>query len=337
MRLLCLTRGEYWERPICELGVPVTWAGCSDWKAARLCRIILELGRRPAPPDSKPPLLHKSLCCGSRPSTGTFGVGAACNDAVSEVHANGRVLGGLESPGLRVGSPPTPEQGSKTQSSLGVPSGRIRLLPNAVDTAQFAPQAQACADSASKPVVRILAVGRLERQKRFDRLLVLLAQLRNRSGSQFEARIVGGGSLGPELKAQAKALGLTPGILEFQPPTAEMASLYQWADILVLTSDWEGTPNVVLEADGVGIAGSGDQRGGVADLVRQGVTGLLADPDDARLMLENLAALVESARLRSEFGENSRDFVVAHRSLKELPGLLRAFYSSISDRLGLTG
>ncbi|WP_406700190.1 glycosyltransferase family 4 protein [Singulisphaera sp. Ch08] len=333
VRLLCLTRGEYWERRIRALGVPVAWAGASEWKAARLYRIIATLA------EDSPDLIQSHhfytnlYAEAAARALGALSVGAIRNDALSEVRANGRILGRLS---LR-----TPQwiaanssAGIQNAIELGVPSGRIRLLSNVVDTEQFSPPTVGRDSNVGQRAVRILAVGRLERQKRFDRLLGLLAQLRSRTTSRFVARIVGGGSLGSELEAQANAFGLTPGTLQFQPPTAEMASFYRTADVLVLTSDWEGTPNVVLEAMASGLPVMATKVGGVADLIQHGLTGLLAAPDDERGMLENLSALVESARLRNQLGASARDFVVANHSMEGLPRQLRSFYGSIAGRPG---
>ena len=330
MRLLCLTRGEYWEPRIRRLGVPITWAGVPPWRVARLYRIVSALA------EDTPDLIqshhfYTNLYAAAAARTlGAVGVGAVRNDAISEVRANGPVLGrlSLRSPRwIAANSGP----GVRNAVSLGVPSGRIRLLPNVVDIEQFSPPPAGRDRSDGQDVVRILAVGRLERQKRFDRLLALLARLRSRSSARFVARIVGNGSLRPQLEAQAVALGLAPGTVEFQPSTEEIPLLYRMSDVLVLTSDWEGTPNVVLEAMASGLPVAATDVGGVADLVRHGVTGLLAAPEDEGHLLENLAALVENANFRAELGANARDFVVAHHSLAGLPALLGSFYGSLFE------
>lgn len=336
VRLLCLTCGEYWERQIRELGVPVTCVGSTHWKAARLCRIISTLAEDPPQLIQSQHFYVNLYVAAAAQTLGILSIGAVRNDAISEVSANGRVLGrfSLRSPRWIAANSGA---GIRNAISLGVPAARIRLLPNVVDTEQFAPPTVGCGRYARQGVVKILAVGRLERQKRFDRLLGLLAQLSNRCTSRFAAQIVGAGSLRSELEDQAKALGFASGILEFLPPTVAMPDLYRGADALVLTSDWEGTPNVVLEAMASGLPVAATNVGGVADLVRQGVTGLLADPSDERLMLEHMAALVDGATLRSELGANARAFVVAHHSLERLPERLRDFYSSLSERSKLSG
>ena len=95
--------------------------------------------------------------------------------------------------------------------------------------------------------MRLLAVGRLVPQKRFDRFLRLLARLSNVSGLRVSGTVVGSGPLEAALRRQAVALQLSSGTIEFRPATPEMYEIYRAADLLVLCSDFEGTPNVILK------------------------------------------------------------------------------------------
>ncbi|MEK9210551.1 glycosyltransferase [Sphingomonas sp. 2378] len=102
-------------------------------------------------------------------------------------------------------------------------------------------------DTILPPGRRILGVGRLEPQKRWDRLITALTHLPEDVG----LTILGEGSLRPALTAQIAVLGLEhrvslPG--HVANPSAAMAA----APVLALPSDYEGVPGVLREALAVG-------------------------------------------------------------------------------------
>ena len=94
--------------------------------------------------------------------------------------------------------------------------------------------------------VVIGAVGRLEQQKRFDLLLEAFAPLA-RVRPSLRLVIVGDGSLRGELDAQRAALGLTDSCI-LLGHRLDIADLHHAFDLFVQSSEYEGTPNAVLEA-----------------------------------------------------------------------------------------
>jgi glycosyltransferase involved in cell wall biosynthesis len=133
----------------------------------------------------------------------------------------------------------------------------------------------------------ITAVGRLSTEKRFDLYLETCAALAARLP---EARflLVGGGKQEAALKALAGGLGLD-GRLIFTGLTREMDSVYAATDLLMLTSDTEGTPHVLLEAMGSDIPIVATAVGGIPEFVTSEEHGLLVPAGDR-------AALVEAAQ-----------------------------------------
>ena len=86
--------------------------------------------------------------------------------------------------------------------------------------------------------------------------------------------IVGEGSLRPQLEALSKARGLADAVT-FRGTTADVPGFLGSLGQFWLTSDWEGTPNVVLEAMAAGLPVVATRVGGTPEVVDNGRTGLL--------------------------------------------------------------
>jgi glycosyltransferase involved in cell wall biosynthesis len=137
---------------------------------------------------------------------------------------------------------------------------------------------------------------------------------------------VGAGPLHGDLEKQAIELGLIPDAVEFRGAVADMKSVYQEADLLILTSDFEGTPNVVLEAMASGLPVVATQVGGLKEIIRNGETGYLVEPDSPET-IERLLSLIEDSSLRCNVGMRARQYVKSEHSVERLPALLENLYS----------
>jgi glycosyltransferase involved in cell wall biosynthesis len=206
--------------------------------------------------------------------------------------------------------------------SLGVPSVRLQFLPNIVDVEHFNPLLRTDSDK-----VRLVTVGRLVRPKRIDRFLSVLAQVKRETAVAVTATIVGDGPDRMQLERQAFNLGLGPETLNFAGNVADAACVYNEADIFVLTSDHEGTPNALLEAMASGLPVVATAVGGVPEVVHCGETGYLADPENETDMVRALIALIQDRSLRIALGHNARQYVAQNHSTLRLTDSLKAIYS----------
>lgn len=320
-RLLSLTQGEFWEQPIRDLGVPIIWVGQSKSRVIRLIRIIIELRQhRPHILQSQYFFTNFYVALTARllrlPE-----IGAIRNDAVTGLDAAGKIASWLS---LRIPRfiAANSQAAIYSAMSLGVSSRRLQLLSNVVDTDHFKPLIRV-----NQPI-RLLAVGRLIQQKRFDRFISVLAQLLKYTHLSVTGTIVGGGPLRDELEHCALQAGLLPDKLEFVGSIDDTAHYYRKADIFVLTSDWEGTPNVLLEAMASGLPVIATRVGGVSDIIQNGKTGYLIAPEDEELMVEKLVELILDSEQRATFGRQARSYVMANHSLHLLPQLLTQLYET---------
>ncbi|KAA1055520.1 glycosyltransferase [Azospirillum argentinense] len=202
---------------------------------------------------------------------------------------------------------------------------RVNLLYHGLDFSRFPdpPEARPARDgSDSADPVRLLSVGRAVEKKGFDLLLDALARLP--AGLHWRWTHIGGGDRLPALKAQAAALGLE-GRIDWQGAKAQDAVIAQYrrADLFVLPcrtardGDRDGLPNVLMEAQSQGLACLSTRAAAVAELIEDGVTGTLVDPEDSVALAGALESLLRdparraalgaagAARVRRDFGSDS--------------------------------
>lgn len=146
----------------------------------------------------------------------------------------------------------------------------------------------------------LLAVGRLSAQKNFDLLLKVFADLA-KTNLEWDLIILGEGELRGALEAQILKLTLQQRVL--MPGRAgNVGDWYQRADLYVLTSDFEGFPNTLLEAMAYGLpCVSFDCDTGPRDIIRHEINGLLLPNGNAQLLLTALDGLMKSPEMRKSF------------------------------------
>ena len=125
---------------------------------------------------------------------------------------------------------------------------------------------------------RIIAVGRLFGQKRFDRLIDAFSLLAFKY-PLWSIDIFGDGMLWEDLQCQIERLELV-GRIRLNHPTHQIFSEYQRSEFFVLSSDFEGFGLVIIEAMACGIpVVSTDCPYGPSEIIEDGKTGLLAKMD----------------------------------------------------------
>lgn len=152
---------------------------------------------------------------------------------------------------------------------------------------------------------RIIAAGRLTYQKGFDLLLQAFHQI-SRHHPDWKLIILGEGELRQELEAMVSYLGLEGRV--FLP--GRVGNVGEWfasGEIFVLSSRFEGFPNVLLEAMASGLAViSFDCDTGPREIIRHQINGLLVKPGDTYGLAEAINELIENEELRRELSKNAR-------------------------------
>jgi glycosyltransferase involved in cell wall biosynthesis len=320
LRVLSLSQNECWEERIKNLGVPITCVGQPKSKLRRLLRIITELRKHP-PQIFQSQHFYTSAYVGAAARLlGLCGIGALRSNGLTEVQGSGPIGGWLSLHTPRIMAANS-QAAIRYATERGVRPEHLYFLPNVVDTEQWKPAA-----CRSEDTVRLIAVGSLVQCKRFDRFLSALSRLRRELNIPVTGVIVGEGPLRAQLEEQAEALGLLPSAVEFKGSVSDMATVYAEADISVLTSDYEGTPNVLLEAMASGLPVVATEVGGVPEIVRQGVNGFMTPRGDEQGMCAALVRLINDSQLRMQMGRDARAYVEVNHSLSSLPTMLQGLY-----------
>jgi glycosyltransferase involved in cell wall biosynthesis len=196
---------------------------------------------------------------------------------------------------------------------FGAHASRISTVLNGIDPDAFRRDRSHEGDARSRLGVDrncyvIGTVGRLEPQKRFDLLIDVFATL-HAEQPNLKLLIAGDGSLAETLQAQVARLGLTDCCTLLGHRT-DVVDLHHAFDLFVQSSDYEGTPNAVLEAMALETPSVATSAGGSAEIVRDRIDGLIVRPGDVPALAAAIreamshhdatAARVRSARTRVE-------------------------------------
>ena len=120
--------------------------------------------------------------------------------------------------------------------------------------------------------------------------------------------IVGDGVLRPELENRARALGIADRVL-FTGWRSDLPRICADLNVLVVSSDNEGTPVSAIEAMAAGCPVVATRVGGLPDLIDDGRTGRLVPPRDAEALARAVLDLLQSPARAREIGNNAREFV----------------------------
>lgn len=167
----------------------------------------------------------------------------------------------------------------------------LEVIPNA---AMFIGNAKA--DMSAK---RVIAVGRYDYQKGFDRLIDAW-NIVKKSGRYDDWRLdfFGQGEWRDKLQKQIEQYGLQDSA-RLNKPTSDIGSEYARSSMLVMSSNYEGFPMVMIEAMASGLpVVSFDFKCGPKDIIQQGQNGLIVSNGDIDALAEAMMTLMESETLR---------------------------------------
>ena len=129
--------------------------------------------------------------------------------------------------------------------------------------------------------------------------------------------LFGAGAMKGELETYLKQSGVADRIF-LSPPTKDSATALAAFDVLLLTSRWEGTPNVAIEAQAAGTPVVVSGGGGAAEALDHGRTGIFVPHSDADALAPAVISLIEDAALRQRLAAAGPTFVTTRFGLDRM-------------------
>ncbi len=218
---------------------------------------------------------------------------------------------------------------------LGLPANSVPVVPNAFEP----PPTPGCDEglgwraelgiAAAAPVVA--GIFRLQPEKRPFYFLKCIDRLRHIVPG-LRVVIAGVGNLETQVRQKVAALGLGE-VVTLLGQRRDVPRILAGSDVLLLTSAWEGTPNVLLEAQHLGCVPVATDAGGSREALAPGKTGVLIGQNDLDGAVMAVASLLADAGRRHRMAAAGRAFVAARFAPEALyEGNLRLYRDALADR-----
>lgn len=196
------------------------------------------------------------------------------------------------------------------------PESKIKVIPLGFDLGKFRvglPEKRKAIRmqySLTENEVAVAIVGRLAPIKNHDFFLQAVESLLEKGISNARFFIVGDGELKAEIEARSRAINAQYGEkIVLTSWIKDIASFNAGMDVICLTSNNEGTPVSLIEAQACDVPVLTTDVGGVRDIVSEGETGYIVPKGDLKQFSEKLGLLIENEEIRRKMSQNGWDFV----------------------------
>lgn len=325
-RVLCLTKDESYEADIRGMGIEVEYVGKNQNRFARVLEIVRNIRKRPVDIVQSSHFYTNIYAGLAGRALRIPSIGAIRSNLASELKLHG-FLGRfqLSLPRFLIANS---DLGRRNAIAQGIAEQGIELVRNVVEIESNTLNAA----SDEQRDLTFLFVGRLTGEKRADRFVRLAAALIKKFPAfPMRFRIAGDGPLREEIEQQEACDSLGQK-LEFLGECPDMREIYLNADVLVLTSDYEGSPNVILEAMAHGLPVIATNVGGVSEILNE-KCGYLVEPDDETSMVKAAGDLIHSPELRARLGAEGIRSIESRHSLESLSDHLISIYQRLNKRI----
>lgn len=170
----------------------------------------------------------------------------------------------------------------RSARDAGLPTDKLSLVRNGVSVSAPAPVVKT-ASPWPEGKLKVLFVGRFDEQKGVDVLLEAVAMLGEHAHAVLAGASVVGGGGEYSMPSNGTAVGwVSP---------EELEALFAQADVLVVPSRWEGFGLIAVEGMRAGLPVVASAVGGLPEVVQDGITGLIVEPNSSQALVQALLSL----------------------------------------------
>jgi glycosyltransferase involved in cell wall biosynthesis len=213
---------------------------------------------------------------------------------------------------------------------MRLPRERIVVIPNGINVERFinAPPVSLGRLGLAPNRRMILFAGRLDPQKRPDWLIERMPDVFRRLPNH-DLVVAGTGPLKASLRRLAETLGITERV-HFVGWQSDMPGLLAAADVVVLTSGWEGMPNIVLEAMAAARPVVATDVHGVRELLGDAAGRQITPTDDCLLFVKAVAEICSDSILARELGRRNLNLAKKRFSMDAMVTRYADLYDSLA-------
>ena len=210
---------------------------------------------------------------------------------------------------------------------------KLRVIHNGVDTEKFQraqrDRARLFPDVGNEMLV--VLVGNMHSDVKGHPWLIAAAPTVVREFPEVRFVFAGDGELRPTFAAQVAQLGLE-STFKFLGRRSDIPEILASCDLAVLPSRAEGLPNAVLEYMAAGLPTIASRVGGMAELIQDGVTGLLVPAEDANALAGALLQFLRGPEQARQIAKNGQRFAVENFSFERLIREIDELYAELLER-----
>jgi len=216
--------------------------------------------------------------------------------------------------------------------SFKIKADKIKIVSSSINSKELATFVQKRKNRLSKGATKrakIVFIGRLVSIKKADLAIDALALLRERS-THYYLYTVGNGPSLPELRKKVHSYKIQDSV-KFITNTNNPWKHLVDADILVLPSDSEGSPKILLEAMYMGVPIVTTDWPGVEEIIKHNKNGIIVRRGSSGRIARGIEQIIENPRLREKLTRNSQSGVDKYdigRNIKTYQGIFKRLAKS---------
>jgi glycosyltransferase involved in cell wall biosynthesis len=221
-------------------------------------------------------------------------------------------------------------------AAMGLRREKITVLHNAVELPAAGRETGAIRQQALRaglglqPTDRVVvAIGRLSKEKAHTDLVAALAGLlKLKPELRVKLVILGEGPERAAIEEAVRSAGLQ-GVVSLPGHVNDVSGYYEMADLMVISSLSEGSPNVLLEAMAAGVPVVSTAVGGIPEIVEDGKHAILVKPGEPAAMAEAIGVLLSNPDTADKLANAARNLAAAKYSPQQRARWLIKLYNDV--------